>query len=187
MMRGMPVTRPSFSLAIALLLLFLSSDGMAQTGAVNKDPVEVVTKYLSLDRHGARLEAMSWETLKPYINWKEEPAWEHVVVITDFEVLDDIAQWQIIDMLDVVIPVKFRVLGLMYWETAGFMPGAKVEEIRFRVKGMVGRWRIVEPMLPPHVGQKRLIGFVRQAILQEKDPSRQAKLGELLAALKKAR
>jgi len=51
----------------------------------------------------------------------------------------------------------------------------------------VGRWRIMEPILPPHVGQKRLIGFVRQAILREKDPSRQAKLGELLAALKKAK
>ncbi len=186
-MRGTLVTRPSCSLVAALLLLLLSSDGLAQTGALNKDPVEVVTKYLSLDRHGARLEAMSVEVLKPYINWKEEPAWGHVVVITDFEVLDDIAQWQIIDMLEVVIPVKFRVLGSMYWETAGFLPGAKVEEIRFRVKGMVGRWRIMEPILPPHVGQKRLISFVRQAILQEKDPSRQAKLGELLAALKKAR
>jgi hypothetical protein len=186
-MRVALVTRPSCALAAALLLLLLSSDGLAQTGALNKDPVEVVTKYLSLDRHGARLEAMSWETLKPYINWKEEPAWGHVVVITDFEVLDDIAQWQIIDMLEVVIPVKFRVLGSMYWETAGFTPGAKVEEIRFRVKGVVGRWRIIEPILPPHVGQKRMIGYVRQAILDEKNPARQAKLGELLAALKKAK
>ncbi|MGH7252263.1 MAG: hypothetical protein ACREIE_00550 [Nitrospiraceae bacterium] len=181
------MTRPSCSLGAAVLLLLLSSDGLAQTGQTNKDPVEMVTKYLSLDRHGARLEAMSFETLKPYINWKEEPAWEHVVVITDFEVLDDIAQWEIINVLDVVIPVRFRVLGSMYWETAAFLPGAKVEEIRFRVKGVVGRWRIMEPILPPHVGQKRLIGFVRQAILDEKNPARQAKLGELLAALKKAK
>lgn len=181
------MTRLSWSLAAALLLLLLPGDGLAQTGATNQDPVKMVTKYLSLDRHGARLEAMSFETLKPYISWKEEPAWEHVVVISDFEVVDDIAQWEIINVLDVVIPVKFRVLGSMSWETAGFLPGAKVEEFRFHVKGLVGRWRIVEPILPPHVGQKRLIGFVRQAILQEKDPSRQAKLGELLAALKKAK
>src|SRR5207247_10396796 len=112
-MRGTLVTRPSCSLGAALLLRLLTNDGPAQTGALKKDPVEVVTKYLSLDRHGARLEAMSVEVLKPYINWKEEPAWGHVVVITDFEVLDDIAQWQIIDMLEVVIPVKFRVRGSM--------------------------------------------------------------------------
>ncbi len=185
-MRGMLVTRPSLSLAIALFLLVLPTDGVAQTGALNKDPTDVVKKYLTLDRHGARLEAMSWETVKPYINWKEEPAWGHVVVITDFEVPDDIKQWEIISNLDVVIPVKFRVLGSMYWETAGFLPDAQVEEIRFRVKGGVDRWRIMEPILPPHVGQKRMIGYVRQAMLQETDPSLLTKLTELLDALRKA-
>ena len=173
--------------AVALLLVLLSHDGLAQVNAIHKDPAEMVEKYLSLDRHGARLEAMSFESLKPYITWKEEPAWPHVVVILDFEVMYDIEQWEVINVLEVVIPVKFQVLGSMEWETAGFVPGGKVEEVRFHVTGSVGRWRIVEPMLPPHVGQKRLIGFVRQAILDEKDPARQARLGELLAALRKAK
>src|SRR3989442_10282475 len=114
-MRGTLVTRPACSLVAALLLL--SSDGLAQTGALNKDPVEVVTKYLSLDRHGARLEAMSVEVLKPYINWKEEPVWGYVGVITDFEVVDDIAQWHNFDMLEDAISIKFREVRSMYWET----------------------------------------------------------------------
>ena len=74
----------------------------------------------------------------------------------------------------------------MYWETAGFLPDAIVEEIRFRVNGVLDRWRIMEPILPPHVGQKRMIGYVRQAMLQETDPSRLTKLTELLDALRKA-
>lgn len=175
------------ALAVFLTLLVTWSDGLAQTYALNHDPVEMVQKYVSLDQKGVRLEAMSWETLKPYVNWKDEPAWGHVMVTGGYKVVDDIKQWEVVNMLEVVIPVEFQVLGAIYWETGGFLPEKQVEQVRFRVKAVGGRWRIIEPLLPPHVGQKRMINYVRQAMLQETEPSRLATLTALRDELQKAK
>jgi hypothetical protein len=172
-------------LAAALFLLVAAGDGRAATGDLKKDPVGVVKAYVSLDMKGARLEPLSWETLKPFITWKEEPAWGKVVVVESYEVVDDIKAWEVVNLYEVVIPVKFRVLGAMYWEAVSFLPEPQVEEVRFRVKAVRDRWRIVEPMAPPHVGRKRLINFVRQAMLQETDGAKLVKLTELRDELKK--
>lgn len=174
-------------LAVFLTLLVTWSDGLAQTYALNRDPVEVVKKYVSLDQKGVRLESRSWETLKPYVHWKEEPNWGHVMVTGGYKVIDDIKQWEVVSMLEVVIPVEFQVLGAMYWETAGFLPEKQVEQVKFRVKAVGGRWRIIEPLLPPHVGQQRMINYVRQAMLQETEPSRLATLTSLRDELQKAK
>ncbi len=41
--------------------------------------------------------------------------------------------------------------------------------------------------MPPHVGQKRMLNFVRQAILDEKEDSRRAVLAQLQNELRKAK
>jgi len=186
-MREKVLMRYALPLALCLGVVAFASDGLALTGDLKNDPADVVKKYLSLDKNGARLEALSWETLKPYITWREEPVWGHAVVISDFEVVDDIKQWEVVSRLEVVIPVGFRVLGAIYWETAAFLPEPQVEQVRFRVKAVKGLWRIVDPMMPPHVSQKRMVNHVREAILQETDKVRIAKLVELRDDLKKAR
>jgi len=96
-------------------------------------------------------------------------------------------QWEVIDSLEVVIPVTFQVLGSVYMETVGFVQGAKTEEIRFRVKAIKNRWRIVEPMLPPHVGQKRMVNVVREAWLKETDQVKRDRLESLQDELRKAK
>lgn len=174
-------------LTILFVLFITSSDGQAQTYALNHDPVEVVQKFVSLDQKGVRLESLSWETLKPYVHWKDEPAWGHVMVTGEYKVVDDIRQWEVVSMLEVVIPVEFQVLGAIYWETAGFLPEKQVERVKFRVKAVGGRWRIIEPLLPPHVGQKRMINYVRQAMLQETEPTHLATLTALRDELQKAK
>jgi hypothetical protein len=170
---------------LLLLAVVGTADSPAEIWDLKKDPAGLVKAYLSLDMKGARLEAISWETLKPYIAWKEEPSWEHVVVIENYEVVEDVATWEILGVMEVLIPVKFQVLGVMYWETASFVPESKVEEFRVRVKAVGDRWRIVEPQLAPHVGQKRMINFVRQAMLQETDGLKLTKLAELRDELRK--
>ncbi|TAJ31368.1 MAG: hypothetical protein EPO64_02470 [Nitrospirae bacterium] len=186
-MRRPPI---GFLLRIALSLLVVSGamveESHAVTGDIRKDPAAVVEAYLSLDMKGARLEAASWEALKPYIDWKEEQGWEHAVVIESYEVVEDTATWEVLGQMEVIIPVRFQVLGVMYWETAAFVPEAKTEEFRIRVKVVEGRWRIIEPRLAPHIGRKRLINFVRRAILQEPDANRQVKLAGLRDILRKA-
>lgn len=186
-MRGMLLTRLSLSLAIALFLLVLPTDGPAQTGSIVHDPTDMVDKYLKLDIKGVRLDAISQEALAPYITWKDEPIWGRTVVITSYEVINDFKQWTVVSQSEAIIPVEYKVLGSVYWEKASFLPEPNVERVGFRVKIVGDRWRIMEPILPPHVGQKRMINYVRQALLDEKDQAKAATLETLWDDLKKAK
>ena len=171
-----------------LLALVLSvGDGLAQTGSLQHSPAEVVKRYLALDHKGARLDALSSAAVESYTSWDEEPTWGHIVVTRDFVVAEHYRQWEVIDRLEVVIPVTFQVLGSVYMETAGFVQGAETEEVRFRVKAVKNRWKIVEPMLPPHVGQKLMVNVVREAWLKETDPAKRDRLGSLQDELRKAK
>jgi hypothetical protein len=163
------------------------SDGRAQTGSIAHDPTDMVDKYLELDVKGVRLDAISQEALAPYITWKDEPIWGRSVVITSYEVINDFKQWTVVSQAEAVIPVEYRVLGSVYWEKAFFLPEPRVERVGFRVKIVGDRWRIAEPILPPHIGQKRMINYVRQALLDEKDQAKAATLETLLDDLKKAK
>src|SRR5574341_1877534 len=173
--------------ALVLGLVLIASDGAARTGDLGKDPADLVRVYLSLDTRGARLDSMSWETLKPYVNWKEEPSWGHMVVIEGYEVVDDIKRWDVISNVEVLIPVEFRAVGAVYWGTAAFLPGKQVEQVKFRVKAVNSRWKIVEPMLPPHVTLRRVVNHVRESALEETDPIRRQILESLVDDLKKVR
>lgn len=155
-------------------------------GDITNDPADVVEKYLSLDKKGARLEAASFEVLKPYIAWSEEPAWGQVVVTAGHTVSRDIREWEVIDSLEARIPATFQVLGAMHWESATFLAEPQEETIWFHVRAIENRWRIVDPMVRPHVGKKRLLDFVRSALLLEKDDDRRERLRQLKMALEEA-
>lgn len=175
-----------FILSQLLALVLSTGDGLAQTGSLQHSPAEVVKRYLALDHKGARLDALSSMAIESYTSWDGEPAWGHIVVTRNFVVAEHYRQWEVIDSLEVVIPVTFHILGSVYMETAGFVQGAETEEIRFRVKAIKNRWRIVEPMLPPHVGQKRMVKVVREAWLKETDQVKRDRLGSLQDELRKA-
>lgn len=173
---------------VLLVLLFLVSGparALAQSGALDQSPTTIVKRYVTLDKKGARMDAMSFETLVPYIDWREEPVWGRVVVIGDVTVPEDYRQWEVVNKLEVVIPVTYRVLGAVYLETAAFVPEATTEEVRFRVKEVRSKWRIVEPVIPPHVGLKRMIDLVREAELKETDAEKRSALAALAGVLRK--
>lgn len=162
-------------------------NAVGQSNSIRHSPAEVVQKYLMLDNKGARLDAGSFDTLAPYVGWKEEPSWGKIVVINGFSVPDDYRKWDIINSLEVIIPVEFRILGAVYLETAGFVADPSVEQVRVRVKAMNNRWRIIDPMLPPHVGQRRMMNFVREAMQEETEETRRASLAALQNELRKAK
>ncbi|HSF68088.1 MAG TPA: hypothetical protein VLA67_11745 [Nitrospiraceae bacterium] len=167
--------------------LFAASLASAQTGSLKHSPADVVKRYLTLDYKGARLDAMSVETVASYTSWNEEPAWGRVVVTKGFTVAEQYRQWEIIDNMEVVIPVTFQVIGSVYLETTGFVQEVETEEIRVRVRAVKNRWRIVEPIFPPHVGQKRMLNFVREAWMKETDPAKRDSLGLLQSELRKVK
>jgi hypothetical protein len=170
-----------------MALLGVVGETLAQSGASSHPPTEIIRRYVALDQRGARLDAASFETLVPYIDWRQEPAWGRVVVVQEAAIPEDYRQWQIVDKLEVIIPVTFRVLGSVYMETGAFVPDDTVEEVRFRVRVRQGKWRIIEPVIPPHVGLKRMINFVREAQLQEADGMKRSTLVDLEASLRKVK
>ncbi len=169
-----------------LFFLLSPSNLFGLTGDLTNNPAKVIEKYLSLDQRGARLEARTSEVLKPYIAWTEEPTWGQVVVISDYTVAQDTTQWEIFSYLEAVIPVTFQILGFMQWETATFLADPRTEELSIRIRAVENRWRIVDPLFPPHVGRKRLINFVRQALLNETNEVRIETLQRLKESLERA-
>jgi hypothetical protein len=185
-------SKPLAAAAFAIMcLLGPSSIGAtlvwAQTGGLGRSPADIVKKYFELDQKGAKLDAMSFEALAPYRGWDTEPVWGKVIVIRAFSVAEHHRDWEVVNRLEVVIPVTFQVIGAVYLETAGFLPEASVEEVRVRVKSVKNRWRIIEPVLPPHVGQKRMINFVREALVKETEPTKRESLAVLQSELRKVK
>jgi hypothetical protein len=172
---------------MALLVGMKGGTAWAQTGGLSHSPAEIVKKYFELDQKGAKLDSMSFEALAPFRNWDTEPIWGKVVVIREFSVAEHHRDWEVVNRLEVVIPVTFQVIGSVYLETAGFLPETSVEEIRVRVKSVKNRWRIIEPMLPPHVGQKRMINFVKEAWVKETEPAKRESLATLQSELRKVK
>ena len=175
------------ALAVLVGWFSVASVASAQTGSLKHSPADVVKRYLALDSKGARLDAMSFEAVTSYTSWDEEPTWGRVVVIRGFMVAEQYGQWEVVDRLEVVVPVTFEVIGSVYLETAGFVQSTEREEVRFRVKAVNNRWKIIEPMIPPHVGQKRMMNFVREAWTKEIDPVKRRRLGALQDEMRKVK
>lgn len=188
--RSMMIAVSPVLATMSLLALLVGMEGgaaWAQTGGLSHSPAEIVKKYFELDQKGAKLDSMSFEALAPFRSWDTEPIWGKVVVIREFSVAEHHRDWEVVNRLEVVIPVTFQVIGSVYLETAGFLPETSVEEIRVRVKSVKNRWRIIEPMLPPHVGQKRMINYVKEAWVKETEPAKRESLATLQSELRKVK
>lgn len=161
--------------------------GLGQVGSLKRSPADIVKRYVRLDQKGARLDVMGFDVVSSYVDWKEEPAWDRVVLVHTVDVPEDHRKWEILDNLDVVIPVTFRVRGEVDLQTATFTPDNRTEEVRFRVKAVGNSWRIVEPKMPPHVGLTRMLNFVRQAGFETTDDAQRRLLASLESSLREGR
>lgn len=179
--------RPVLALLSLLGLMVFHGSAAGQTGGLDHSPAEIVKKYFQLDQKGARLDSLSFEAIAPFIDWRDEPTWGRIVVIRGFTVAEHYTQWDIVDRLEVVVPVAFQIIGSVYLETAGFVPEAGTEEVRVRVRSVKNRWRIIEPVLPPHVGQKRMLNLVREAWVKEGEQDKRDRLAGLEDELRKVK
>ena len=155
-----------------------SVSGFAQTNAITHSPAKVVEKYFALDNKGVASMRLPLSAVANLVEWKEEPVWGKVIVINGFTVPDDFRKWEIVNRLEVWFPVEFQVLGSCIWIRPVLCRNRGRNRRGFASECKGGdRWKIVEPILPPHVGQKRVLNFVRQALFEEKtEPARAAGL-----------
>ncbi|MDH5724434.1 MAG: hypothetical protein OEY60_03090, partial [Nitrospira sp.] len=59
--------------------------------------------------------------------------------------------------------------------------------VRFHVKVVGNYWRIVSPIIPPHVGLKRMVSFAREAEANEQNTTHRTELASLIDSLRKAK
>ena len=174
-------------LVCCLTMLLVPCWSFPSSWDLKRDPADIVREYTRLDFKGARLESNSQEVLHPYTEWTEEPVWGAAIVVRNYTVVGDTKEWEIVSPMEAVIPVDYEVLGKVYWETGTFLSESRAERVGFRVKGRSHRWQVIEPHIPPHVGIKRMIYFVRHQMVQETDPSRRKRLATLRKELEEAK
>lgn len=170
-------------LCVLGIVVFGATSLQAISGHITEDPAKILQKFLSLDKKGVRLEAHTWQVVRPFVAWLEEPVWGQVVVISRYEMVDDVSQWEILNGLEAKIPVIFEVLGTMHWERVTFVTNPHREIQHFHLKAVGDRWQIVGPQLPPHVGRQRLVDFVRWSELNESEPKRKFLFNSLIKQL----
>lgn len=119
--------------------------------ADDSGPQNAVRRFCAADAMGARMVAGQWRGVGELVAWPFDPAWDRVVSITGYR----IGATEALDDGQVKVEVDYAVVG----ETTatGFEPGAHVERLTFVLDSAGDNdWRIVAPLLPPHVFGHRL-------------------------------
>lgn len=143
-------------LSLALIPL-LASAGCATVRLTPEEQaaLQVLQRYLELDRGGARLDSARYHLIAELDTWEDEPGWDQAVVVTGWA----IGRPQVSgDTLSV--RVRYDVEGLLeldrFTRMAEAADAATVlnenAEATFVLTLREGKWRIESPLLPPHIG-----------------------------------
>lgn len=125
---------------------------MARLAAAAGDPQAVVRRFCAADAVGARVAVLSWPNIAPLVSWALEPAWDHVVLITGYEVGSPRFQEGSDDTL--VLPVRYSTAGQL--SALGFDAVQQVEPVDLQLKVIDGEWRILGPPPAPHLSANRV-------------------------------
>jgi len=181
--------KESFKVRLGLRSAFLSgvllavavACGSAQLGGVplgqRYDPKlepaqvrELVARYCRTDYVGARLNAADWPKIQPTIAWRENPEYSLFMVISRFDVSQDIGserngKYEVL--------VKYRLLGKFDLAEGYSVDSAnQVEDVRFTVSEVNGEWRITdaEPNFP-HPSKAAAMQWISRKLSETSDPA----------------
>jgi hypothetical protein len=139
----------------------------------------VVSSYCRMDYQGFRLASDSWARLKPLTTWKENPDWQGITVVSQYELLDASE-----GMRAATVSVKYAVLG-RFEPGLGYTAEPGSEEVSFRLKDVESAWKIEEldPFINPHVSKPRAIAWLKTALAAEKDAANRIAIQKALKSL----
>ncbi|MFQ5668202.1 MAG: hypothetical protein ACE5I7_17465 [Candidatus Binatia bacterium] len=131
---------------LVALLIAVASAAAAEFG-----PQGVVRQFCRADGLGQRLSTPGWAAFAPIVQWRLEPAWDHIVLISGYTVDSPRPAGHGVFEVE----ARFNVLAEL--SAVGLETAVHVERIRFRVRapGQAG-WRIIGPPPPPHVFANRV-------------------------------
>lgn len=134
-------------LAVAIVALV----AVVPAHADDPGPQNAVRRFCAADAMGARMIAGQWREVGELVAWPFDPAWDRVVSITGYR----IGSTEALDDGQVNVEVDYAVVGET--TSTGFEAGAHVERVTFLLDSAGdNHWRIVAPLVPPHVFGHRL-------------------------------
>jgi hypothetical protein len=153
---------------IALSLCFTGTVVGAQSRMASTEvsPTSVIQEYCRLDSEGARLSSQNplSDKISAMVTWPIEPGWDTIVVVGNFEVVGSHSGPR-----KSSVTVRYTVLGNMF--------GAKVtasqqhkELVTFTLTKSKDGWRIVRPLIAPHVSVAAATSVLNSLLVDEKDP-----------------
>lgn len=128
------------------------------------DPLAIVRAFAQADGRGARLDARSWPTIAPLVNWALEPAWDRIYLIHGYE----IGTPQQRDGL-VEVEVQYHVVREV--RGTGTRAASRVDTRRVVLEGDgAGHWVLRGPPPPPYVFESEADPEILAALLDPGDP-----------------
>jgi hypothetical protein len=158
-----------------LALYFVNITGIA-VGST-ETPVNIVKKYCEADQNGSRLTSDAYAAVRPLVSWKDEPGWDHSFVITDF----DITSSRITKNGEVAVEVRYKVVAIINGDE--LLSYSFVELVDFVLAKYGKEWKIVQPIVPPHVSVSAVIANIKDVIKSEADKDRVRELKYLIVRL----
>jgi hypothetical protein len=111
---------------------------------------------------GARLPGGRLREITGLLSWPFDPAWDRALLITGYRIGPTIP----LDDGQLSVDVDYAVVGEA--TALGFDPGSHMERVTFVLDTPDGtHWRIVSPMVPPHVfghrvGTEELVAWLKE-------------------------
>ncbi len=131
------------------------------SAAIESGPQGIVRQFCQADALGRRVTLQGWADFAPLVDWRFEPAWDHVVLITGYAV----GAPQPAEGGALAVEVRYDVVGDV--SALGLETAVHIERVTFRVHAPEQAWHIIGPPVPPHISASRIeIGPMRQSFEQ---------------------
>jgi len=171
------VTRSRILVAICVLINLLSTASASDPPL--SSPESIVREFCQRDFNGERTRSDTSAKIEKLVHWEFEPGWDTVTVIKRFRILS----CRKINKRAIVV-VEFDTLGEMpAWD---FVLKSEKERVQFALqlgdrewqwkndKAVLvsgkRQWRIIEPVLQPHISLPYSIEHTRWLIRTQNDP-----------------
>jgi hypothetical protein len=118
--------------------------------AVEWGPQGIVRQFCRADGLGERVKVQGWLAVAPLVEWSFEPAWDHVVLVTGYEVGSPRSSENGAFAVDVRYTVVAQLSAL------GLDADMHVETVTLRLHAPDNGWRIIGPPPPPHLFANRV-------------------------------
>jgi hypothetical protein len=132
-----------------MLLACLGLGAVRPADAAEFGPQSIVRQFCRADGLGKRVNVAGWDEFAPLVAWSYEPAWDHVMLITGYEV----GSPRVVAPNVIGVDVNYAVIGQV--SALGFDAAVHLETVTFRLDGRTAPWRIIGPPPAPHIFNSR--------------------------------